>query len=46
MKEVKNIIVPCWVYENDQGMPDDVCDYFSNFSMTKTINQIKFCLIA
>ena len=30
MKEVKNIIVPCWVYENDQGMPDDVCDYFVN----------------
>ena len=30
MKEVKNIIVPCWVYENDQGIPDDVCDYFIN----------------
>ena len=30
MKEVKNIIVPCWVYENDQGIPDDVCDYFVN----------------
>ena len=37
MKEVKNIIVPCWVYENDQGIPHDVCDYFVNkYQNTKT----------
>ena len=37
MKEVKNTIVPCWVYENDQGIPHDVCDYFVNkYQNTKT----------
>ena len=30
MKVVKSLIVPCWVYQDDQGIPHDVCDYFIN----------------
>ena len=25
---IENMVVPCWIYQNDHGIPHDVCDYY------------------
>ena len=25
-----NLHVPCWIYQKDEGIPHDVCDYYYN----------------